>query len=292
MLCRFIRDNISVNKFTKSLIGLFLFVLALLPFYVLADELQTYYIQKINEPDSKITVKDVSGRFYVLTYGPECSGWWRYVGQRIYINARAQFLDSVDDYIYLGVGSSRGCRVVKVSSVTGGEGYYSIYTKSICPDRGYISPTDSNMCECTSGYKYDIDRNLCVPFKSNDQICREKFGIYSIWDGTLDAKKALSCKCKVGFTWNQNQTACVKDPNFSTVVEPVANTGTPTSETQGATLGDNTANTQNTENTINNDTQNNTQRGPWYKTFWGLVIILVVVMLVVSSLVKYFKKKQ
>jgi hypothetical protein len=155
------------------------------------------------------------------------------------------------------------------------------------------------MCECSSGYKYDIDRNICAPFKSNDQICREKFGPYSVWDGTLDPKKALNCICKEGFIWNQTKTACVRNPNVtvSNAGGAVAKTETlTTNETSETVAGDNTAvdsaeNAQ-TKATTTNNTSNNAQRVPWYKTFWGLVIILVVVMLVIYNLVKAYKNRQ
>ena len=78
----------------------------------------------------------------------------------------------------------------------------------------------------------------------------------------------------------------------------VANTGTlATNETPGATPGDNTGSVENaqTETTVTDNTANNapknTQRAPWYKTFWGLVIIVVVVMLIVYNLVKYYRNR-
>ncbi|HEY4478051.1 MAG TPA: hypothetical protein VJB09_02140 [Candidatus Paceibacterota bacterium] len=282
----------------KKYIKLFLLILLLLPFSATAYELQPYYIQKINETENTITVKDRYGKFYVLTYGPECSGWWTYTGQRIYINARGVFLDGLDDEIFLNDLGIRACSVRKVSYVKGGPGYYVIRSSSICPDRGYISPADSNTCECTSGYKFDIDRHLCVSAKTNDQICRENFGLYSIWDGTFNAQKALNCTCKEGFIWNQNKTACLVNKVATSGVGAVANTGTlATNETPGATPGDNTGSVENaqTETTVTDNTANNapknTQRAPWYKTFWGLVIIVVVVMLIVYNLVKYYRNR-
>lgn len=292
MLRVFIRHNIEVKKITGLFVKLFLFILVLLPFYTIAAELQPYYIQKIDSSENKITVKDGYGRFYLLTHGPECNGWWKYVGQRVYINARGQFLNGEGDDIFLGVGS-RACPIWKVSTVKGGAGYYSIQTSSICPDHGYISPVDPNTCECTTGYKYDPERHICATFKTNDQICREKFGIYSIWDGTLNAQKALNCGCKQGFMWNQNKTACIRDV-ASVNTGPVAKGDTAaTNETQDATPVDSVGTVENaqTETTVTNNTQNNTQRSPWYKTFWGLLIILVAIMLIVYSFVKSYKNR-
>ncbi|MBP6866292.1 MAG: hypothetical protein KBC12_01985 [Candidatus Pacebacteria bacterium] len=281
----------------KKYIKLFLLILVLLPFSATAYELQPYYVQKIDEIESKITVKDRYGKFYVLTYGPECSGWWTYTGQRIYINARGPFLDGVEDEIFLNDLGIRACPVRKVSYVKGGPGYYVIHQSSICPDHGFISPVDANMCECTSGYKFDIDRHICVPFKTNDQICKERFGLYSVWDGTFDQKHALNCICKTGFIWNQSKTACVRDKVATNSVGAVAKTDIQTTnETPGAALGDSAESAENvqteTETILTNNTQNNTQRAPWYKTFLGMVIILVVVMLVVYNLVKAYKNRQ
>ncbi|MFM7088901.1 MAG: hypothetical protein ACKOW9_05230 [Candidatus Paceibacterota bacterium] len=263
---------------------IFLLLFLLQPLHVFGANLEPYYIQKIDEVEKTITIKDVDNKFYLVVYGPECASWWKYVGQRIYINASGRFLDGVGDDIFLGVGT-RGCRVREVSSVKSGAGYYVISSGNICPERGFVSPADPNTCECNTGYKFDADRHLCVPFKTNDQICREKFGVYAVWDGTVNSAKALNCKCKEGFIWNQDETGCLRD-----AAAPVQAVSGDTEE--GGSQEVNGQATQiNSSSAEETSIQHNTQRTPWYKTFFGLVAILVAITFIVHRLIKYYKNK-
>lgn len=262
-----------------------LLLIALLqPLSAFGANLEPYYIQKIDGIEQTITIKDVDNKFYLVAHDSLCASWWKYVGQRIYINAKGRFLDGVGDEIFLGVGT-RGCRVREVSSVKSGAGYYVISSANICPDHGFISPTDPNTCECNTGYKFDAERHLCVPFKTNDQICREKFGVYAIWDGTINSAKALNCKCKEGFVWNQGETACLQDTTVHAEAVP-ANTQVAPSGTQEV---NGEATQTNDSATKESSVERITARTPWYKTFFGLIAILVVLMLIVSRVVKYYK---
>ncbi len=47
-----------------------------------------------------------------------------------------------------------------------------------------------------------------VPVKSNDQICKDEYGLNSIWNGTLNNKGGLVCDCNKGYQWNMFKTQC------------------------------------------------------------------------------------
>jgi hypothetical protein len=76
---------------------------------------------------------------------------------------------------------------------------------------GSYSYTQSGkaVCGCGSGYTWNSDRTACVVQESNDQICQDKYGANSDWDGTTNSQGGLNCGCQSGYIWNSDQTACV-----------------------------------------------------------------------------------
>lgn len=52
----------------------------------------------------------------------------------------------------------------------------------------------------------------CKNYKTNDQICSDKFGSNSKWDGTKNSAGGVNCGCKTGYIWNEQITDCIIAP--------------------------------------------------------------------------------
>lgn len=60
----------------------------------------------------------------------------------------------------------------------------------------------------------------CEVPKTNDQMCREGYGVNSNWDGVTKYKDgAPVCGCKDGYSWNDQRTSCIVVPVPPKVVE-------------------------------------------------------------------------
>lgn len=72
----------------------------------------------------------------------------------------------------------------------------------------YTNETDVNKgggsggCGCKPGYRFDKGSyGTCVlATETNDQVCQDRFGIYSEWGGTINSKNELVCRCKDGYS--------------------------------------------------------------------------------------------
>lgn len=73
-------------------------------------------------------------------------------------------------------------------------------------------------CKCKSGYEWNGQKTGCVsepqgvvePQKSLDQICQDKYGTNSNWDGLK-----INCGCQSGYQFNQDQSSCVVAPTIA-----------------------------------------------------------------------------
>jgi hypothetical protein len=86
--------------------------------------------------------------------------------------------------------------------------------QNTCPINSHTSVTDSTKCQCNVGYQPNTTNDGCVPAptKTNDQRCKDEFGVNSNWDGTGTVEKGLGCGCKTGYVWNTQRTSCVIAP--------------------------------------------------------------------------------
>ena len=53
-----------------------------------------------------------------------------------------------------------------------------------------------------------LEQQNTQPLKSNDQICNDKFGQNSKWDGTKNSTGGLNCGCKDGYVQSSSGTSC------------------------------------------------------------------------------------
>jgi len=96
---------------------------------------------------------------------------------------------------------------------------YKIFSPSTinsggCSANSHISSTDSSKCLCNTGYQTNLAKNGCVviPAKTNEQICKDSYGLNSSWDGTKSIDGKINCNCAVGYAWNVKKTGCVLPP--------------------------------------------------------------------------------
>lgn len=122
-------------------------------------------------------------------------------------------------------------------------------------------------CGCKKGYSWNSAATACVdesaiPVKTNDQICRESYGVNSNWNTINDEgghvqvsisdplKKEITCGCVSGYKWNGSLfNACVvipkkvaETPKVKTTVQ--AQGVTPASHTQEASVAGTLPDTQ------------------------------------------------
>lgn len=76
-----------------------------------------------------------------------------------------------------------------------------------CPSNSYSS---GGSCYCSSGYKLNKDKTICVTeVERNKQICEDSFGNNSVWaDNNSDG--TINCKCGSGYEWSKSGTSCSK----------------------------------------------------------------------------------
>lgn len=75
-------------------------------------------------------------------------------------------------------------------------------------------------CSCKLGFQFEhgnYGQCVTIPAKSNNQICQDKYGLNSIWNGTLNDKGGLVCDCNNGYQWNTFKTQCNLTPIQKTV---------------------------------------------------------------------------
>lgn len=76
----------------------------------------------------------------------------------------------------------------------------------------YSYPSESapkSVCGCLSGYTWNADSTQCVVVpKTNDQICQEKYGIFTSWTGAKNDRGEIVCDCQQGYIWNSGRTMC------------------------------------------------------------------------------------
>lgn len=56
------------------------------------------------------------------------------------------------------------------------------------------------------------DTAIAPKVKTNNQICKDKYGLYSYSTGVKNPDGGLVCNCQDGYKWNSTQTACVTAP--------------------------------------------------------------------------------
>ncbi len=105
-------------------------------------------------------------------------------------------------------------------------GQYSLWN-------GQTNSAGASICDCASGYQWNSGQTACVsvpklpgtahlicgdgyqlnstqteciqvPVKSNDQICKENYGVNSVWSGNLNTQGGPICDCASGYQWNAN----------------------------------------------------------------------------------------
>lgn len=75
---------------------------------------------------------------------------------------------------------------------------------TLCNGTSYSAcPSNENLVCPSTGSAY------CEVPKTNDQICQDKYGSNSNWDGTKDNNGKLNCGCQTGYQWNTGMTECV-----------------------------------------------------------------------------------
>ncbi len=87
---------------------------------------------------------------------------------------------------------------------------YDLDPSYSCPKNSSGSGGD---CFCNLGYEPNKDKDACkkISKKTNDKICRSDFGKNSLWTGKYDKEEEVPmCKCKKGFSWDEEGTSCVK----------------------------------------------------------------------------------
>jgi hypothetical protein len=78
---------------------------------------------------------------------------------------------------------------------------------TLCNGKSYSAcPSNENLVCPSTGSAY------CEVPKTNDQICQDKYGSNSNWDGTRNDKGGLVCDCNSGYQWNTGMTSCVAMP--------------------------------------------------------------------------------
>lgn len=66
-------------------------------------------------------------------------------------------------------------------------------------------------CSCKSGFQFkngNYGECVIAPVKSNNEICKDKYGLNSTWGGTLNDKGGLVCDCNKGYQWSIFNTRC------------------------------------------------------------------------------------
>jgi len=68
-----------------------------------------------------------------------------------------------------------------------------------------------NMCDCVSGYVWNPGQTACVEKqKTNDQVCKDSYGINSYYTNKIDKDGKIICDCMKSFKWNEEGTSCVQ----------------------------------------------------------------------------------
>ncbi len=87
--------------------------------------------------------------------------------------------------------------------------YYGVYSTW-----GGTRIGQSPVCSCVTGYQWNSEKTACVvapvaPVKTNDQICKDYYGVNSAWTNTLGTSGEAICDCKTGYQWDSNRMSCI-----------------------------------------------------------------------------------
>jgi len=81
---------------------------------------------------------------------------------------------------------------------------------------GTLNAQGGAICGCQTGYQWNDNSNpkSCVvapiiPVKTDDQTCKDYYGLNSAWTNTLGASGEAICDCQTGYQWNSNRTSCI-----------------------------------------------------------------------------------
>lgn len=76
----------------------------------------------------------------------------------------------------------------------------------ICQDKyGWNTYWDGTYCQCNNNYIWNKTNTACI---SRTESCQQTWQ-NTYWDGTYSADGKFNCNCTVGYTWNTTNTACV-----------------------------------------------------------------------------------
>ncbi|MCX6722677.1 MAG: hypothetical protein NT094_01240 [Candidatus Staskawiczbacteria bacterium] len=182
--------------------------------------IKRYYVDKVLDSDDKIIVTDKNSVQYLVEYGLGCGlSMWRYEGKTVDIDIGGSFLDGIGDRMYL-FDSGRDCKIwdgeeigsntSSYSNFSNTSGYTPPVSKNTCPLNSHTSTTDITKCTCDIGYQSNPTKDACIlaPVKTNDQLCRDSFGVNAGWDGTTVSSGSPNCICQSGYVWNTGRTSC------------------------------------------------------------------------------------
>ena len=110
-------------------------------------------------------------------------------------------------------------------------------------DYGPNSYGSGTQCFCSTSYEWTADVKSCIPSqpplpsncdtsgncwggggsggsaalppKSNDQICSDAYGTYSLWAGVTKTDGTIECGCSSGYQFNNANTLCIATPKIS-----------------------------------------------------------------------------
>lgn len=74
---------------------------------------------------------------------------------------------------------------------------------------GNLSIAYGNSCSCVAGYEWGADMKSCVPQKSKDQRCKERYGAYSAYTRDTNSAGDFDCGCVSGYGVAQGGSTCV-----------------------------------------------------------------------------------
>jgi hypothetical protein len=111
----------------------------------------------------------------------------------------------------LGLGITN-LNLEKISSASSTDTSQTLNT-NISPSSNNALCNGTNYMECPTGQDFVCPANgkaYCQsPSISNNQVCQNNYGIYSIWSGVINNQGEPTCVCNTGYEWNSGQNACV-----------------------------------------------------------------------------------
>lgn len=120
-------------------------------------------------------------------------------------NTMAQYLNTVQYCLERNLMRERNAQQVATAVASCPQGY-------VIKNRACVSEQVISQMYTDSLRRVEVSEAYNTPTKRNNQICKETYGLNSLWNGDTVTQGGLVCSCLAGFSFSTDGKSCVAVP--------------------------------------------------------------------------------